>query len=692
MKPSAIVLAFLVVSRSAFAVEFQFQNPDPGALFQNRSNWLPDFFPDPPFGPPGAADTAIFGLGQTHEVSFDGDVTNSRLIVRDGDVGFDLGGFDFFLSGPGTAAPSLVVGDIDGPTAELRLSNGGIQGVVGQLATSGASSGSLTIFSNATASFSDVFNLGVRGTGTLHVDANGLLSSNTGIVASQANSTGTANLVGGEWKTTGLITVGRAGNANLEVTEGGLVQAGSVIAASLLGSRAYIVVKDDESKWNIGDSLTLGREGHAQLSIEEGGSVANRAATLASMPGSEAAVLVTGQGSRWTNNDLLTIGRAGHGELTIEKEGSVLGRGMVIGSLQNAVGQVTVRDLGSSMSSDSIVDVGGGGQGNLQVIDGGLFEASEIYVARSSTGAGEVQVLGKDARISVAEDFNVGYGGFGTLRVENGGSVNIGNYLSLGDLENGFGLVVIDGNGSSVNAGQTYIGGLDGDGEVRVLNGGYLRTTYTPIGYQRGVRGDVVVSGQGSLWECGHLDVGAFGTGTLTISDRGQVTARTTDVGGGPFAWGELRVEGSGTKLTNTEYLRVGRGTVEILNGAVVEGKEGYLGQFSDSEDATVLIRGAGSRWSMSETLQIGNYGRSEIRVEEGGVLDTAGAFIGAAAIQPASIVVEGTDSRWLAGYLYLNCGDLTVGEDAVVDADYFLGRFPWLRPPRWRHCPIAVH
>lgn len=58
--------------------------------FGNPDRWTPP-------GPPGASDRATFDLPGEYTVFFDGDHTNDRLLVNQGDVNFDLGGWSYYL-------------------------------------------------------------------------------------------------------------------------------------------------------------------------------------------------------------------------------------------------------------------------------------------------------------------------------------------------------------------------------------------------------------------------------------------------------------------------------------------------------------------------------------------------------------------------------------------------------------------
>src|SRR6185436_6629604 len=74
--------------------------------------------------------------------------------------------------------------------------------------------------------------------------------------------------------------------------------------------------------------------------------------------------------------------------------------------------------------------------------------------------------------------------------------------------------------------------GANGEGVLRIENGGTVESSNSYIGHASGSSGAAVVTGVGSIWDLhnGTLFVGNSGTGSLTISDAGAVIAKRVSI------------------------------------------------------------------------------------------------------------------------------------------------------------------
>src|SRR5262245_46030051 len=108
----AMVGAF-IASSAAVAGTQLWINPS-GGLFTEPANWNP--------APPNNLDTAQFDLSSTFTVTLNRDISTSDLVVRQGDVTLDLGGFTYSLS---TAVGDHIrIAQVTGQPATLRVING----------------------------------------------------------------------------------------------------------------------------------------------------------------------------------------------------------------------------------------------------------------------------------------------------------------------------------------------------------------------------------------------------------------------------------------------------------------------------------------------------------------------------------------------------------------------------------------
>ena len=273
--------------------------------------------------------------------------------------------------------------------------------------------------------------------------------------------------------------------------------------------------------------------------------------------------------------------------------------------------------------------------------------------------------------------------GRGLLQIESGGVVTGGGSLSIGEL--GTGECRVIGNGSILNAGYTRIGDFDGTGKLGIEAGGQVISIDGHIAGYDGSAGEVTVTGAGSKWTIQNgLDVGSVGSGKLTVSNGGLVSAAYTGssvsnlYGDGTIILhnganldtdmvfdrsheqmtatfgtnGTLKIafDGSGTKNFGCH----GSGSFTIADGKSV------------SVYSTVLSSGIGSSswgkvtgWGSALTcdmLDVGSSGSSVLTVESGAQLVSSWCFIGLNSGSSGEVTVSGNGSAWT------NSGKIVVG------------------------------
>ena len=143
----------------------------------------------------------------------------------------------------------------------------------------------------------------------------------------------------------------------------------------------------------------------------------------------------------------------------------------------------------------------------------------------------------------------------------------------------------------------------------------------------------MTVTGAGSTWtDNGVLIVGRFGDGAMTIKSGADVSSGSGVVGdvssfGGT---GTVTVENAGSTWTNSGSLRVGNagvGTLTIQTGGSVSNTIGFIGDDAGST-GTVKVFHPGTTWSNTGALHVGVAGTGELLIKEGTVTNTD-AFIG---------------------------------------------------------------
>jgi T5SS/PEP-CTERM-associated repeat protein/autotransporter-associated beta strand protein len=179
-----------------------------------------------------------------------------------------------------------------------------------------------------------------------------------------------------------------------------------------------------------------------------------------------------------------------------------------------------------------------------------------------------------------AQNLGVGQSGTGTLTIQTGGTLNT-SFGAVGNLPGSLGRVTVNGAGSSwMNAGSVVVGG-QGTGTLTIQDGGTVNSAGGSVGLSVGSNGTVTVTGPGSSWingPSGGLNIGSFGTGTLTIANGGKVTNITSfpaNIGNGAGSQGTVTVTGAGSVWSNSSGLNIGNsgmGTLTIADSGVVNG------------------------------------------------------------------------------------------------------------------------
>jgi outer membrane autotransporter protein len=173
--------------------------------------------------------------------------------------------------------------------------------------------------------------------------------------------------------------------------------------------------------------------------------------------------------------------------------------------------------------------------------------------------------------------------------------------------------------------------GANGTGMLTIQTGGILTNSLGTIGDLPGGEGTVTVTGPGSNWSnVGSVVVGGLGTGTLTIQNGGSVNSG----GGGSVgllagSTGTVTVTGPGSTWTNSPGggLNIGSsgtGTLMIANGGTVTNSTPAVANIGNNtgSQGTVTVTGAGSSWSNSFGLSIGNFGRGALTIADGGIVN----------------------------------------------------------------------
>ncbi len=580
-----LCLAVFVASARHVRADSIFWNNADGGAFNVGSNWQGG-------GIPGPLDVAVFNLASAsgYAVLFDGDVLNDGLRVPRDIVSFHLGGFTYTLTS------TLTVGDQSTGALEVRggtlatdshVTLGGPQGAIGALTVTGTDSGALF----------EGFWVGDLGDGTLVVEDGGSLVSGGTLLGRVAGAVGriTIDGEGSTWTNTDFVAIGENGDGVLEVRSGGGVDVAVVcVIGAWPGSSGDVLVTGSNSMLSAGP-LGIGARSHGTLTIDGGGAVSSAWSQIGGATGGTGTVVVRGPVSRWTNTDFLDVGLNGEGTLRLEDGGSLTSAHVSLGNnVERLLSETTVTGSGSNLNVTGSLWIGNVGLGALLTEDGGSVAAQDAVVGSQPGSAGSATISGVGAHWDIASAANVGWAGTGTLMISGGGMLTSG--------------------------------------------------APTHIGSQPGAHGTTTVTGNGSQWtHSDHIILGAEGNGTLRVENGGAVSGSWCHFAEGEAAQGLLVVDGVGSSLSMTFQLNIGvrgRGDLQVLNGATISNSWCRIGDWASAE-GVATVSGPGSTWTCSEWANIANAGRASLTVTDEAEFSASTVSVGSAAGGSGTLTVS---------------------------------------------------
>ena len=577
----------------------------------------------------------------------------------------------------------------------------------------------------------------------------------------------------GNWTPTGVPNssstpiINNGSIANPVVISSAGAQGGILDIASISGSVGALSVVGPGTLTTTGpggytNDLTVGDFGTGALTISNGATVTSVLGVLANNAGSNGAVTIAGAGSQWTVTSLYATADNATSSLTVSSGGKlsaglldmtdfVSGGTSVVtatgaGSNITVTGGLLVGTLGTgtfNVASGATAHISGGlsvgtstGTGFFNVSSGGVINSDFSVIGSTSGGAGAATVTdsGSTWNISPAGTtallINAGQAA-SSLTVQNGAAVLVtsagGANVEVGGVATSNGSIAsltVTGSGSTFTANLPvglYVGAVNGaDGSLTVSNGGQLTSWQSFIGYSisgtGGGTGQALVTGAGSQWTVNGADlvIGAYGSGSLTIANGGEVsttaylrlgnpgsstssTSATLNIGAAsgsaPTAAGTLSAPyvsfeaTSGLSAinfnhTSSNYLfssiikGTGTGEINALAGTTILTADSR-GALGTSLNVTTTI-------SPGATLQLGNGGATgslATNIVDNGalVIDHSSSFIAAA--YPFKTVLSGSgslvlagggdfyisaDSSGFAGSVLIHSGNLRLNNDAA--------------------------
>ncbi|MCC7483377.1 MAG: PEP-CTERM sorting domain-containing protein [Burkholderiales bacterium] len=319
------------------------------------------------------------------------------------------------------------------------------------------------------------------------------------------------------------------------------------------------------------------------------------------------------------------------------------------------VGDITIVTIAPPppLPSQSNLLVGESGTGSIEVNGGSVLDGStglgafnQVTLGANPGATGSVLVTGAGSRL-VADSLpptvpgiRIGESGSGTLEVRSGGNVS-GNRVDTGGTAGAMGVIIVDGAGSSVTSGSTFIIGGGGTGRGTISGGGTVTAQTSNLGSVDGGDGQLAITGSGSRLDLVTGTAPAFGRAFLNVGREQR---------------GELKIVAGGKVLIDAASLGGGSGTGLSVGGA--GGSPSPGGSFAngngiisiDGVDSELRIRGA------TPVSTIGRQGTALVNITGGGKFITenlevgSNAFVGRNSGGSGTVNVTGAGSEWQAG------------------------------------------
>lgn len=248
-------------------------------------------------------------------------------------------------------------------------------------------------------------------------------------------------------------------------------------------------------------------------------------------------------------------------------------------------------------------------------------------------------------------------------------------------------------SGGATTLSTLYLGydkALGGAG-LTITGGAGLMTSSATIGEQsnnnagnaREVEAGTASLLAASTWTSGTFQIGAYGTGALTVSGGSTLTT-TTSASLGVHHNSVTNRSGEGTLTilgANSTWIsngvatigNLGHGTVSVMSGGKITTRATTLGHGATGS-GTVTVDGIGSRWEASSgTLVIGNSGTGQFTVSGGASAKTTGRInLAASANSSGTLTVTGKGSRLEADQIWAglgSTGSIGVNSGGVIQA-----------------------
>ena len=300
------------------------------------------------------------------------------------------------------------------------------------------------------------------------------------------------------------------------------------------------------------------------------------------------------------------------------------------------------------------------GTGSTVVLTSGKVADSLNFANSYSLNGGDISLTTGNVNVSPTYSVTINSALTGSANLTKGdtGTLSLGGtntYSGTTFIDGG----TLQVTGAVSNTSQMFVGSSQSNTGLTISGGGTVTDTHGTIGSGPGSINNVAtVTGTGSKWtNSGNLNLGFDGDhNTLNIQNGGSVLADNTNIGGSASATNNaLNISGLDSSLQNTNNVVVGydgaSNSLSILDQAQASNVHAYVGYSSSADNNTVTVSGTGSLWDNTGAFFLGTDGSgNQLSVSAGGkvTVNNQDALIGANSGSDSNkLIIQGANSEF---------------------------------------------
>lgn len=392
---------------------------------------------------------------------------------------------------------------------------------------------------------------------------------------------------------------------------------------------------DDSANWSGGfvpdgnNTILINNGGTAQASGNNGVE-----GVILGGPGSGTLEVLPGIASQFSVFDTFYAGQSGLGTLSIGSQALVATGDFYAGFAAGANGVV---NMDGGYLSPFTVYFGYEGNATITLENGSTLQSTIGYVGYSPGSQGVVNLTNstwKAEEQGLPVDITVGVQGSGQIQ-STGSQISTQN-LVLGSGTGSTGL--LSASGGTITIEENLQVGNAGTGSLSLTNSGSLSASGISIGALTNSSGTASVTNS-SLTSTGNVFVGLSGNGTL-VTDGAHIVAPELFVGRNVGSTASATVSGGTTTLSGELHVGAdGTGTFTLEGGGALNTDKGNMGFAAGSTGVANVING---HWTATQAIFVGVSGTGTLNIGAQGVIESESGYIAQNAGGVGTVAVSG--------------------------------------------------